>query len=81
MKYPFDLGFEVIEAGQNREKEDKLYQLYVACYPYFTEETYVSFSDFKGSTKPQEKHSKEEILSSVSNIITGSFRKEKIDGY
>lgn len=77
---PYDYGMDIINAGIDNLKKEKMWQLYLSVYPKMTEETFMSFDDFmEYQKKPQQPaHKKEEILDNVRNILNRSFRKEVI---
>ena len=77
---PYDYGMEIIDAGIDELKNEKMWQLYLSIYPKMTEETFMSFSDFLEyqNKPPQPVHTKEQILDNVQNILRRPFRKEVI---
>lgn len=79
--FPFDYGIEIIRAGIEEEKNQRLWQLYLSVYPLMNEETFKSFDDFIKYQKepPKAVHSKDQILGNVQNILHRSFKKGVIE--
>lgn len=80
MQMPYMDGSAVILKGLERAQDDRLYELYVACYPSFSQETYISWGDFKKSAKRPQKlpvhRDSGAILNDVKSIISNiSFKK------
>ncbi|WP_195269953.1 hypothetical protein [Eubacterium sp. 1001713B170207_170306_E7] len=71
----FSEGISFIRKAFEKENEQRLWDLYIAQFPYMDKETFISFEDYKKQlmakpsaqiNKPQ---SKEQILESVEAII------------
>lgn len=77
---PYDYGIKIIDAGIEELKNEKMWQLYLSIYPKMTEETFMSFSDFRQyqNKPPQPVHTKKQILDNVQDILRRAFRKEVI---
>jgi len=54
----------------NKQSEDRAFTLYAAKFPYFTEETYVSFEDLYKPDAPP-KQTAEEIIEDVGKKFEG----------
>ena len=69
---------EIIDAGIEELKNEKMWQLYLSIYPKMTEETFMSFRDFLEyqNKPPQPVHTKEQILERWANYETEAQRLE-----
>lgn len=66
-------GIQLIYKAQERRHEERQWQLYCSIYPFFTDNTFMTFSEFCKKQKPQKKvrKSKKQIVDEV-----GEMRKK-----
>lgn len=75
---PIEDGIEIIIKAFEKQVEYRVYQLYVAQYPYMNEENYKTFEEWYQPRKVNEienNQSVEEILDDVKTILNNMQRK------
>jgi hypothetical protein len=68
-----------LREGYKAYRDERYWQLYVQVYPEMTQETFISFEEFKKSlTSPVKHHTKGQILKKVEGILDRiDFKKQE----
>lgn len=69
MSLPWRAGLNLLSKAAENHRKETLFTVWANCYPNMSEENWISFETFVKQNEPQQKQSKEQIMSNVADII------------